>query len=77
MFSPIGRNGDTADSIHELIGVSPETEALLRRFASKHHQCARGVEAIPAYRQKVGEELERLAANAAPAVNSPHCLARS
>lgn len=60
LFSLIGRNGDTLETVRELIAVPPETEALLRQFAEEWPECARGVEAILRYRRKVGEEFERL-----------------
>ncbi len=60
LFSMIGRNGDSLESIRELISVPPHVETLLRAFAQEHPEHGAGIEGILRYRLEVGREFERL-----------------
>jgi hypothetical protein len=57
-----GRNGDTIDSIRDLIAVPPETERTMRLFVLQYPEESGGVERVLAFRRQVAEEFERLAA---------------
>ena len=52
----LGENGDTPETVRELIRVSPEEQAALRAFLM-----ADRVEQILAYRVRVEQEFEQLA----------------
>lgn len=60
LFSMIGRNGDSVDTIRELIAVPPEIETALRAFAGEHPEEQRGIERILKFREKVLAEFERV-----------------
>jgi hypothetical protein len=58
----VGRNGDTIESIRDLIAVPPEIERTMRLFVLQHPEESGGVERVLAFRRDVAEEFERLAA---------------
>jgi hypothetical protein len=60
LFKLVGRNGDTVESVRELIAVPPETERNLRSFICQHPEDALGVERVLQYRRRVAQEFERL-----------------
>jgi hypothetical protein len=61
LFAMIGRNGDTIESIRELIAVPPGIERALRLYLHQHPEDAEGVERVLEFRQKVSEEFDRVA----------------
>ena len=65
----VGRNGDTIETVRELIGVSPRTERLLLAYGRKHPEDEPGILRILKFRQQVANEFEKLASN--PAANRP------
>ncbi len=60
LFEMIDRNGDTVDSIRELIRVSPKVEAWLLEQARYGPRGRRGVLKVLDFRQRVAAEFERL-----------------
>lgn len=60
LFALISRNGETVESIRELIAVPPDVENALRLYAREHSEDAAGVERALRFRGRVGEEFERL-----------------
>jgi hypothetical protein len=59
----VGRNGDTVESVRELIAVPPETERTLRSLYLPASRGRLGIERVLQYRRRVAEEFERLAAD--------------
>ena len=62
LFAMIGRNGDTVESIRELIAVPPRIEHLLRLYLRQHPEDSDGVERALEFRRRVSEEFELLTA---------------
>jgi hypothetical protein len=60
LFALIGRNGDTVESVRELIAVPPRMEAALLLYAERNPEDARGIERVLEFRRRVAEEFERL-----------------
>ena len=56
----IGRNGDTIESIRELIMVPPEIERTLRLYLRWHPEDADGIERVLKFRSRVAKEFEEL-----------------
>jgi hypothetical protein len=56
----LGGNGDTVDTIRELIAVPREIETMLRAYAGQYPEYAIGIERVLQFRRRVGEEFERL-----------------
>jgi len=56
----VGHNGDTVETIRELIAVPPEIEKALLGFAKAYPEEAAGVHLLLEFRGKVSEEFERL-----------------
>jgi hypothetical protein len=65
----IGRNGDTIESIRDLIAVPPEIERTMRLFVLEHPEESGGVERVLQFRRHVAEEFERLAAESCGATS--------
>lgn len=63
LFALVGRNGDTVESIRELIAVPPHIEAALLLYAERNPEEAFGIERGLQFRRRVAEEFERLAAH--------------
>ena len=59
-FEMIGRNGDTADSIRELIAVPPKIRASLLEYARHRPRAKRGILKVLNFRRRVAAEFERL-----------------
>jgi hypothetical protein len=62
LFAGIESNGDTVESIRELIAVPPKIEEALWRYARLHPEDAQGIEQVLEFRRCVREEFERLVA---------------
>jgi hypothetical protein len=62
LFAMIGRNGDTIDSIRELIAVPSDVEQALRLYIQRHPEDAAGIERVIEFRKRVAQQFERLAA---------------
>lgn len=62
LFALVGRNGDTVESIRELIPVPPRIERRLLLYAEQNPEDAWDVEHVLEFRRRVVEEFERLAA---------------
>ncbi len=62
LFALVGRNGDTIESVRELIAVPPRIEAALLLYAERNPEDALGIERVLQFRRRVAEEFERLAA---------------
>lgn len=60
LFGMMQRNGNTIESIRELIAIPPMIEGALTLYARKHPEDAFGVERVIAFRQRVAEEFELL-----------------
>jgi hypothetical protein len=60
LFALIGRNGDTVESVRELIAVPPRMETALILYAQRNPEDARGIERVLQFRRRVAEEFERL-----------------
>ena len=75
LFALIGRNGDTVESVRELIAVPPCVEATLLGYAERNPEDCFGIERVLQFRRRVAEEFERLLAD--PAISSsppaPEC----
>lgn len=61
LFAMIGRNGDTVESIRELIAVPANIENALTLYVSQHPEDARGIEKVFSFRKRVREEFDQLA----------------
>jgi hypothetical protein len=61
LFALVGRNGDTVESVRELIAVPPRIEPALLLDAERNPEDARGVERVLQFRRRVAEEFEQLA----------------
>jgi len=59
LIEMLGRNGDTVESIRELIAIS-EIEEALTLCARKHVEVTLGIERVLKFRRRVAEEFERL-----------------
>lgn len=60
LFKLVGRNGDTVESICELLAVPQEVEAELWADAQAYPKERKGIEKILRFRQRVAEEFEKL-----------------
>jgi hypothetical protein len=60
LYAMLGRNGDTVESLRELIRVPAKIEAALRLYASKDREDGAGIEGVIEFRRRVSEEFERL-----------------
>jgi hypothetical protein len=60
LFAMIGRNGDTVESVRELIAVPARIEAALLLYADRNPGDASGIERVLQFRHRVAEEFERL-----------------
>jgi hypothetical protein len=60
LFAMVGRNGDTVESVRELIAVPPRIEAALLLYAERNPEDALGIERVLQFRRRVAEEFERL-----------------
>jgi hypothetical protein len=56
----IGRNGDTVDSIRELVAVPPWIEHALGLYARRYPEEAPTIEKVLRFRKRVREEFDRL-----------------
>jgi hypothetical protein len=54
------RSGVTLEAIRELIAIPPATVQVLRMYVSEHPEERQAIERALAFRQRVGEEFERL-----------------
>jgi hypothetical protein len=61
LFVMVGRNGDTVDSIRELITVPPGIERTLCLYLLRHPEDSDGVMRVLEFRSRVAEEFEQLA----------------
>lgn len=59
----VGRNGDSAETIRQLIRVSPKEEEILRAFAAEHPRYAAKIEAVLQFRGEVAKLFEKLLAS--------------
>ena len=62
----VGRNGDTIETVRELIGVSSRTERFLLAYGRKHPEEEPGILRILEFRQRVANEFEKLASACDP-----------
>lgn len=60
LFAMVGRNGDTAESIRELIQIPAKIEAALRIYVRSFPEDAGGIEGVIEFRRQVAQEFERL-----------------
>lgn len=60
LFTLVGRNGDTVQSVRELIAVPPNIEAALWLYAERNPEDAQAIERVLQFRRRVAEEFERL-----------------
>ncbi len=60
LFSLVGRNGDTIETIRELIAVPEETEAALQALARACPQEQANIKRVLRFRREVQAEFERL-----------------
>jgi hypothetical protein len=58
----VGRNGDTIESVRDLIAVPPEIERTMRLFVLQHPEESGGVERVLEFRRRVSEEFDLLTA---------------
>ncbi len=56
----VGRNGDSVETIRELIAVPAKVEAVLLAYAKRHPEDQQGIEGALEFRRRVAEEFERL-----------------
>jgi hypothetical protein len=73
LFTMLGRNGDTEESLLKLIRVAPREQAALRGCAARYHELSVHIERALRFREKVEEEFKRLAEMA---VSSPQQVER-
>lgn len=57
LYAMLGRNGDTPETIRELIAVPPRIEAALRTYAEKHRADHQGIEQVLEFRRRVARSL--------------------
>jgi hypothetical protein len=60
LLALVGRNGDTVDSIRELIAVPSDIERTLRLFLRQYPEDSDGVERVLEFRKRVAQEFEQL-----------------
>jgi hypothetical protein len=60
LFALVGRNGDTVDSIRELIAVPRWIEHALGLYAKRFPEDAPAIEKVLRFRTRVREEFDRL-----------------
>jgi hypothetical protein len=70
LYAMLGRNGDTAETIRELIRVPANIEAILRAYARSFPEDAAGIEGVIEFRRRVSEEFERLVREGVPVSGS-------
>jgi hypothetical protein len=75
LFALVGRNGDTVESVRELIAVPHSIETALLLYAQRNPEDALGIERVLHFRRRVAEEFERLARE--NRVGSPNVLVNS
>ncbi len=56
----IGKNGDTVETVRELIGVSPRIAARIEAYQRAHPEDGPAFAAVLSFRRKVAEEFERM-----------------
>lgn len=56
----LGKNGNTIDTLRQLIRASTEEETVLRAFALQHPEMAEYIERALRYRIRLEEEFESL-----------------
>ena len=69
LLALVGRNGDTVDTIRELIRVPPRIEMALRTYGQGH--AGEGMVQILTFRKRVAEEFARLVGGMAFAPSNP------
>jgi hypothetical protein len=62
LFRLVGSNGDTIESIRELIAVPQEIEERLGLYAKRYPEEAPTIEKVLSFRKRVREEFDRLCA---------------
>jgi hypothetical protein len=60
LFAAIGRNGETIDSVRELICLDPESRKVLENFAAAQPAESVWVLRVMEFRERVLEQFERL-----------------
>jgi hypothetical protein len=60
LFTAIGRNGETVDSVRELICLDPESHKILTNFAAAQPAESVWVLRVLEFRERVLEQFERL-----------------
>jgi len=60
LFTMLGRNGDTKESLLKLIRVAPREQAALRECAARCHELSGHIERALRFREKVEEEFKAL-----------------
>jgi len=68
----IGRNGETVDSIRELIAVPPDIERTLRLFLRQYSEDSDGVERVLEFRKRVAQEFEQLTSRRESTITIQH-----
>jgi len=68
LFAMVGRNGETVESLRELIEIPPEIEEALLLYARKYPEDAFGIERVLRFRKQVAEEFQRLTSPSTSAV---------
>lgn len=58
LFAMVGRDGDTLQSIRELIRVPAKIEATLRAYARRFPEDRAGIEGVIQFRRQVAEEFD-------------------
>jgi hypothetical protein len=60
LFAMVGRNGETLESVRELIAVPSQTETKLLLFADENPEDAMWIGRVLQYRRRALEEFDRL-----------------
>ena len=66
LFRLIGSNGQTADTVRELIAIPPRELSILQALTKSSPELSRRVEHAIEFRQQVLEEFDRLVAKNVP-----------
>ena len=72
LFAMIGRNGDTVESIRELIAVPPNIEDALLLYAARHPEDAPGIKRVIEFRRQVAEKFEQWVKTGAGGCSLPY-----
>lgn len=56
----VGKNGDTVETVRELIGVPPRIAAEIQAYLRAHPEDEPAFGTVLSFRQRVSEEFERL-----------------